>query len=197
MATPPATGFWAGLSARERTLLLALALTFFLVSTMLLFYLRSRALRDKRLEIDGYKQALTTVYTKGAVYKDRLEAKKKRESNIATKKLAFLTLIEEAQGGVEGLVISDQEEHPPQPLAGGTLTKRTFSFKIRSTNLDDALKFLVALEGKVGRIILTEELLIRSPGSSEDRLNLTVRIATWEREEDLLAADEDEGEDRS
>ncbi len=180
MSTAPPTGFWSRLTPRERSLIMALVLTFFVMGTLLLFYLRSNTLRDARNEIDGYRLALEAVYTRGAVYEERLQAKKKRESNIATDEIEFLTLVEEAQAKVEGLTVSEGEEGTPMDLGDG-LVKRTFKFKLRSVTLEDALKFLTDIESRPGRIILTEQLLIRSPSATEDRLNIDVQIATWER----------------
>ena len=194
MTTAPPTGFWARLTQRERTLILALVLTFFFMGTLLLFYLRSNALRESQNEIDSYRLAIESVYTRGAVYEERLKDKKKKESNIATDEIQFLTLIEEAQANIEGLTVSDQEEGAPLDLGDG-LVKRTFKFKLRSVPLEDALKFLADIESRPGRIILTEQLLVRSPSSTEDRLNLDVQIATWERRAVVEDVEEEEAEE--
>ena len=180
MSTAPPTGFWSRLTPRERSLIMALVLTFFVMGTLLLFYLRSNTLRESNNEIDEYRLALESVYTRGAVYEERLQAKKKRESNIATDEIEFQTLAEEAQAKIEGLSVSEGEEGTPMDLGDG-LVKRTFKFKLRSVTLEDALKFLTDIESRPGRIILTEQLLVRSPSATEDRLNIDVQIATWER----------------
>lgn len=190
MANPP-TGFWAQRTPRERTLILAFILTFFVMGTAVLFYLRAGALGETRSQIDMHKIALTDVYTRGSVYKERLEAKKKREADIATDAIQFLTLVEEAQASVEDLVVSDQEEKKPLDLGDG-LEKKSFQFKLRSISLEDALKFLTTLESTSGRIILTEQLVIRSPSASEDRINLDVTIATWERKTEEETDEEEE-----
>jgi hypothetical protein len=191
MSNAAPTGFWSRLTPRERTLIMALVLTFFVMGTLLLFYLRASTLRESRNEIDAYRLALESVYTRGSVYQERLEAKKKRESNIATDEIQFLTLIEEAQAGIDGLTVSDQEEGTPMDLGDG-LVKRTFKFKLRSVSLEDALKFLTDIESRPGRIILTEQMLIRSPSATEDRLNVDVEVATWERRSaDEPVADEE------
>jgi hypothetical protein len=194
MSTAPPTGFWSRLTPRERTLIMALVLTFFVMGTLLLFYLRGSTLRESNNEIEAYRLALQSVYTRGAVYEERLKAKKKRESSIATDEIQFLTLIEEAQAGIEGLTVSDQEEGTPLDLGDG-LVKRTFKFKLRSVSLENAIKFLTDIESRPGRIMLTEQLLIRSPSATEDRLNVDVQIATWERREGEEAAEEEESEE--
>src|SRR5688572_14064272 len=180
MSTAPPTGFWSRLTPRERSLIMALVLTFVVMGTLLLFYQRSNTLRESNSEIDEYRLALESVYTRGAVYDERLQAKKKRESNIATDEIEFQTLAEEAQAKIEGLSVSEGEEGTPMDLGDG-LVKRTFKFKLRSVTLEDALKFLTDIESRPGRIILTEQLLVRSPSATEDRLNIDVQIATWER----------------
>jgi len=192
-AAAPKAGFLASLSPRERTLVMALVLTFFVMGTLVLFYLRGQTLRETEAAIDAHKLALTSVYTQGAVYKDKLEAKEKREKNIPTTGVQFLTLVEAAQAGVEGVTVADQEEVTPQTLEGN-LIKRSFKFKLRSVTLEQAMKFLTTLESEPGRIILTEQLSIRSPDSSEDRLNLEVVISTWEREAEEAFDDEEEEE---
>jgi hypothetical protein len=194
MSTAPPTGFWSRLTPRERTLIMALVLTFFVMGTLLLFYLRSITLRESGNEIDSYKLALESVYTRGAVYEERLKEKKKKESNIATDEIQFLTLVEEAQASIEGLTVSDQEEGPPLDLGEG-LVKRSFKFKLRSVSLEDALKFLTDIESRPGRIILTEQLLVRSPSATEDRLNVDVQIATWERRAAFEEVAEEEAEE--
>lgn len=188
---PVKTGFLSRLSPRERTLVLALVLTFFVMGTLVLFYLRSQALRTTEDAIEAHRDALQAVYTRGTVYKDRLAAKEKREQNIPTTAVQFLTLVEAAQSTVDGVSVSDQEEVAPQELEGN-LTKRGFKFKLRSVTLDQALKFLTKLETEPGRMILTEQLSVRSPSALEDRLNLDVVIATWERKANPTPAD---GED--
>ncbi len=193
-STPtPKAGFMSRLSPRERTLVMALVLTFFVMGTLVLFFLRSQTLRETENEIDAHRLALQSVYTRGAVYKERLDSKEKREKNIPTTPIQFLTLVEAAQASVEGVAVSDQEEVTPQALEGN-LVKRSFKFKLRSVSLEQSMKFLSSLESEPGRIILTEQLTVRSPSSVEDRLNLDVVIATWERQGGDDDAEEDEEE---
>lgn len=192
MASNPFRGFWERLTPRERTMILWLVLVFFVMGTLVLLYLRGNALRETENEIAEIKRSLDQVYTRGAVYQERLEAKRKRESKISSNAVLFATLLEEAQAGVENLTVSNEEEQPAVDLGGG-LVKRTFEFDLRSVTLEDLTKFMAAIEAKPGHIILTEELLIRSPSASEDRLNADVTIATWERRKTI--GEEEEGEE--
>ncbi len=191
-AVAPKAGFLSSLSPRERTLVMALILTFFVMGTLVLFYLRGQTLRETQIAVDAHKMALQQVYTRGAVYKDRLEAKKKREQNIPETEIQFLTLVETAQSAVEGVQVTDQEALREVVLEGN-LIKRAFKFKLYSVTLDQAMTFLTKLESEPGRIILTEQLTLRSPSSTEDRINLDVVIATWERQ--AAPTDEDEEEE--
>lgn len=188
----PIGGFWSRLSPRERTYILVLVLTFFVMGTLLLLYMRSSALSDVRDRIEAHRLALDKVYTKGSVYQERLEEKKAREASIAANPVAFATLLEEAQAGVEDVTVADQEEPAPLDLGDGLL-KRTFEFKLRSVSLENLMKLLTSIESKPKRVILTEELVIRSPSATEDRLNVDVRIATWERRD--VADEDEEGEE--
>lgn len=185
--------FWSRLSPRERVLILALALTAFVMGTLLLLYLRNISLQETRAEIDNYRDVLNKVYTRGAVYEERLAAKRLREADIATKPILFSTLLEDAQRGIENFNVSDQEELPILELGDG-LVKRSFEFKLRGVKLKDAVNFLTAIESQPQRIILTEQLKVRSLSPLDDSLNCDVTISTWERQEEEENDNEDDEE---
>lgn len=195
MAKNPMGGFWSRLTPRERTYILVLILVFFGMGTLVLLYMRDKALRETENDIADTRRALDMVYTRGAVYKERLEEKKEREAKISDKTLLFSTLLEEAATVSESIKWSNEEELPALDLGGG-LIKRSFKFNLRSVSLEDLVKFLAKIESKAGHIVTTESLLVRSPSNAEDRLNADVTIATWERrgtEEAAEGAEEDGG----
>jgi hypothetical protein len=194
MANNPFRTFWERLTPRERTMVLSLVLVFFVMGTIVLLFLRGNSLRQTRSEITEIRRALDQVYTRGAVYQERLAAKRARESKISSNRVLFATLLEEAQAGVENVTVSNEEELPIVELGDG-LVKRTFKFDLRSVTLEDLTKFLSSIEGKRGHIILTEQLLIRSPSANENRLNVDVTLATWERRGVAEEEDDDEDED--
>jgi hypothetical protein len=173
-------GFMDRLTPRERTYIMVLVLVFFLMGTLVLLYLRDKALRDIERDITATRQALDTVHTRGAVYKQRLEEKKEREAKISDQELLFSTLVEEAATVAETVQVSNSEELAALELGEGLL-RRSFKFQLRSVTLEDLVKFLTKVESKPGHIVVTEGLLIRSPSNAEDRLNVDVTIATWER----------------
>jgi hypothetical protein len=94
----------------------------------------------------------------------------------------------------ETVQVSNSEEIPALELGGGLL-KRSFKFQLRSVTLEDLVKFLTKVESKPGHIVVTEGLLIRSPSNAEDRLNVDVTIATWERrgQAEAVEGGEEEG----
>lgn len=188
-------GFMDRLTPRERTYIMVLVLVFFLMGTLVLLYMRDGALRDIERDITTTRLAIDTVHTRGAVYKEKLEQKKEREAKISDRPLLFSTLVEEAATVAETVQVSNEEEIPPLDLGAGLL-KRSFKFQLRSVTLEDLVKFLTKVESKSGHIVITEGLLVRSPSNAEDRLNVDVTIATWERRDqasDATAAGEDEG----
>jgi hypothetical protein len=187
-------GFMDRLTPRERTYVMVLVLVFFLMGTLVLLYLRDSALRDIVREITATRTAIDTVHTRGAVYKERLEQKKEREAKISDRPLLFSTLVEEAATVAETVQVSNEEEIPALDLGGGLL-KRSFKFQLRSVTLEDLVKFLTKVESKPGHIVVTEGLLIRSPSNAEDRLNVDVTIATWERRGQASGAAAEGGED--
>jgi hypothetical protein len=180
MANERMSGFLDRLTPRERTYVMVLVLVFFLMGTLVLLYMRDSALRDIERDITATRQALDTVYTRGAVYKEKLEEKKQREAKLSDQPLLFSTLVEESAAVAETVQVSNSEEIPALELGSGLL-KRGFKFSLRSVTLEDLVKFLTQVESKPGHVVMTEGLLIRSPSNAEDRLNVEVTISTWER----------------
>jgi hypothetical protein len=192
---PMGGGLLDRLTPRERTYVMVLVLVAFVMGTLVLLYLRDKALRDIEREIVTTRLALDTVYTRGAVYKERLEEKKEREAKISDQTLLFSTLVEEAATVGETVQVSNSEETAALDLGAGLL-KRGFKFQLRSITLEDLVKFLAKVESKAGHIVVTEGLLIRSPSNAEDRLNVDVTLATWERRGQTaapVATDEEQG----
>lgn len=170
------------LTPRERTYILVLVLVFFGMGTLVLLYLRDKALRDIEEGIASTRRALDAVHTRGAVYKERLAEKEEREAKISSDTLLFSTLVEESTVAGETVKVSNEEELTAMELGGG-LIKRSYKFNLSSVTLEDLVKFLTKIESKPGHVIITDHVVIRSPSSAEDRLNVEVTIATWERRE--------------
>ncbi|MCX4242957.1 hypothetical protein [Paraliomyxa miuraensis] len=175
-------GFMSRLTPRERTYILVLVLVFFGMGTLVLLYLRDKALRDIEEGIASTRRALDAVHTRGAVYKERLAEKEEREAKISSDTLLFSTLVEESTVAGETVKVSNEEELTAMELGGG-LIKRSYKFNLSSVTLEDLVKFLTKIESKPGHVIITDHVVIRSPSSAEDRLNVEVTIATWERRE--------------
>ncbi len=178
-------GFWEKLQPRERVLVLALIGVFFVMSTAVLVILRQRKLGAVDEEIAGLREGLELVRSFGPVYQEKLKAKDDEASKISSETLLFSSLIEEAEAIAE-VKTSNQAEKPPVEVAPG-LRKRTVEFDLRSVTLAQLTKFLSTLESKEGHVVLTQGLTIRSPSGSEDRLNVDVVLATWERIPDEAA----------
>ncbi|MEM9457661.1 MAG: hypothetical protein AAGF11_26010 [Myxococcota bacterium] len=180
------------LTPRERTYVMFLVLTVFVMLMLTLLYLRDKALTGTENDIAATRRALDLVYTRGAVYKELLEQKKEREKKISDQTLLFSTLLAEAGAAVEEVQPSNEEELPSQEVSDG-LIKRSFKFNVRSVTLENLVKFLTKIESKPGHVVIVENLLIRSPSNAEDRLNVDITIATWERR--VPESEAAEGED--
>ena len=172
-------GFWERLQPRERVLVMALIGVFFLMGTAVLMFLRYKKLSAIDEEIADLRDGLNLTRTVGASFKQKLEDKEQEQDDISSEPLAFTTLIEEAATVAE-VTASNQAEKPPVEVAPG-LHKRTYEFDLRGVSLAQLTKFLTTIESKEGHKILTQDLTIRSPSASEDRLNVDVVLATWER----------------
>ncbi len=183
-------GLLSRLQPRERNLVMMLGLVFFLMTLFVLFTLRSRKMNALRDEIGDMRSGLELAYTRGSVYEQKLANKANRESQISDEKIPFTTLIEDAAGKAE-VSASNQEEQPPVEVAPG-LRKHLIEFDLRNVSLDKLTKFLSLMESNPDHIVLTENLLIRSPSGSEDRLNVEITLASWQRTGKAQAEEEDE-----
>lgn len=173
--------FWERLQPRERVLVMALVGVFFLMATGVMMFMRHKKLSDLDEEIADLRAGLDMARTFGPSYQEKLGRKNKADDRISSEPLLFSTLVEEAQNLAE-VQASNQEEKPPVEVGPG-MQMRTYEFDLRGVTLAQLTKFLSTIEGKEGRMILTQELTVRSPSASEDRLNVDVVLATWERTE--------------
>lgn len=172
-------GWFSRLQPRERVLIMALGGVFFVMATFVLIMLRTSKVAAIEAEISELKQASDLVYTRGAVYQDKLAMKSKREAKISDKPLMFATLIENAESIAE-VSASNQEEKPGFDMTE-SLRKRSIEFDLRGIGLTQLTKFLATIEAPGEHVVLTQRLEIRSLSPNEDRLNAEIELATWER----------------
>jgi hypothetical protein len=171
--------FWERLQPRERVLVMALVGVFFVMATGVMMFLRYKKLEGIDLEIADMRESLDMTRSFGPAYQDKVNQKGDRNDHISSVPLLFSTLVEEAQTVAE-VTASNQAEKPAIEIEPG-LHKRTYEFDLRGVTLAQLTKFLSTVESKEGHVVLTEGLTIRSPSTSEDRLNVDVVLATWER----------------
>jgi hypothetical protein len=184
--------FWERLQPRERVLVMALVGVFFVMATGVMMFLRHKQLTAIDLEIVDMREGLDMTRSYGPAYLEKLNKKGDRNDHIASTPLLFSTLVEEAQTVAE-VKASNQAEKPAVEIEPG-LQQRTYEFDLRGVTLAQLTKFLSTVESKEGHAVLTEALTVRSPSGSEDRLNVDVVLATWERvalEEDADGAQDD------
>jgi len=173
--------FWEKLQPRERVLVMTLVGVFFLMCTGVLLFLRYKKLSAIDDKIADLRRGLDLTRTQGASYQEKLADKAQDDQKISAEPLLFSTLIEQAAQVAE-VKVSNQTEKPPVNVGPG-LQRRTYEFDLRSVTLAQLTRFLSTVEGKEGHVVLTQALTIRSPSASEDRLNVDVILATYERVE--------------
>lgn len=171
--------FWERLQPRERVLVMALVGVFLLMAMGVMMFLRHKKLSDIDDEIADKRAGLELTRTFGPSYQEKLARKAEAQQKISSTPLLFSTLVEEAQTVAE-ITASNQAEKPAVEVAPG-LQMRTYEFDLRGVTLAQLTKFLSTVESKEDHVVLTQGLTIRSPSGSEDRLNVDVVLATWER----------------
>ncbi|PRQ03658.1 hypothetical protein ENSA5_13510 [Enhygromyxa salina] len=173
------TNFWERLQPRERVLVMALVGVFFFLGTALMMFMRYKKLSEIDEEISDLRAGLDMTRTFGPSYQEKLKGKAEQQQKIPSTPLLFSTLVEEAQTIAE-VTVSNQAEKPAVEVGPG-LQMRTYEFDLRGVSLAQLTKFLSTVESKDEHVVLTQELTIRSPSASEDRLNVNVILGTWER----------------
>ncbi len=148
-------------------------------SFAVLFTIRRQRLTALAEEIDDMRTGIDLVHTRGAVYQELLAEKNRREGRLSDQPVLFSTLIESAEAEA-GVSAGNQEVQAAVDLTD-TLRVRAVTFDLRGVTLDQLTKFLGALESNQQSLLLTRNLLIRSPSAAEDRLNVDLEVATWER----------------
>lgn len=184
-------GFWERLQPRERVLVMALVGVFLLMAMGVMMFLRHKKLSDIDDEIADKREGLELARTFGPSYQEKLARKAEATQKISSTPLLFSTLVEEAQTIAE-VTASNQAEKPAVEVSPG-LQMRTYEFDLRGVTLAQLTKFLSTVESKEGHVVLTQGLTIRSPSGSEDRLNVDVVLATWERVAPEEEQQEEEG----
>lgn len=175
-------GFFARLQPRERRLIFALVIVFFAVVLSVLVFLRGKFVGQLEEEIVDLRTGIELAYTQGAQYQRNAAAKAAREALISSESLLLTTAVEDAAQQV-GISARNQQLLPPAELKGG-LTKNAVEFDLRGVTLQQLVDFLAKLEATPRHVVMTENLLVRSPSATEDRLNVDVTLATWERSDE-------------
>ena len=175
-------GFLARLQPRERNLVLLLIMVFFGMSLVTLFIVRSRNLDALETEIEDLRAGIDLAYTQGTQYQQKAAAKKSREAMISSESLLLTTAVEDAAQQV-GISARNQQLLPPVEIKGG-LQKNAVEFDLRGVTLQQLVDFIAKLESNPKHVVLTENVLVRSPSTTEDRLNVDMTLSTWERATD-------------
>lgn len=172
-------GFFARLQPRERILVLAVVVVAFVTALSLLFFFRGQKLNELEEGVSDLRAGIELAYGQGGVYQRKAAQKQQRESKISSDSLLLTTAVEEAAQQV-GISARNQQLLPPVDLKEG-LRKNAVEFDLRGVTLEQLVDFVAKLESNPKHVVLTENLLVRSPSSTEDRLNVDLTLATWER----------------
>ena len=172
-------GFWSRLQPSERRLVALLIGVALVMGAAIVVMLRVQKVTAAETEIESLRSGIEMLHLRGPAYQEKLVNKSKREAKISDVPIVFGTVIEKAEG-IAGISVSGQEEQAPVELEGG-LRMRTVEFSIRNVTLEQLTLFLATLESEAGRVVLVQNLLIRSSSANEDSLNATVEVGTWER----------------
>jgi len=174
-------GFLARLQPRERTLVLAFVVMAFATVLALLFFFRGLKLNELEDGVTDLREGIELAYSQGGVYQRKAAQKQQRESRITSESLLLTTAVEDAAQQV-GISARNQQLLAPVDLKDG-LRKSEVEFDLRGVTLQQLVDFIAKLETNPKHVVVTENLLVRSPSSTEDRLNVDLTLATWERPE--------------
>jgi hypothetical protein len=162
-------------------LVLAFVVMAFATVLALLFFFRGLKLNELEDGVTDLREGIELAYSQGGVYQRKAAQKQQRESRITSESLLLTTAVEDAAQQV-GISARNQQLLAPVDLKDG-LRKSEVEFDLRGVTLQQLVDFIAKLETNPKHVVVTENLLVRSPSSTEDRLNVDLTLATWERPE--------------
>jgi hypothetical protein len=182
-------GRFANLSAREQGMVASLLGVAFVLATSVLLMQRHQKLRALRDESATLQQASSLVRSSAGHYRQAQRAQGERASGVPTTPLSWGTLLDEAERSSNGVKYAGFDDSMPSVPINEEIERKDAKFELRGVTMATLTAFLRTLEQNDSHPVLTQDLTLRATnGESEDRLNASVTMSSWNRRAGAKAA---------
>jgi hypothetical protein len=170
---------WERLSARERTLLSAMGITFFAMTTLIIGFLITDGLATLDEHNADARQALHDLETQREGY---LKAKAKAaqlETRMGKTPVQLQGFLEQV-GKESGVEIPESDEQAAQPAGKSQFTERSVTLRLKQVSLEALTKFMRGIESGPNLVVITA-LNIKSRDDKHQDLEVEMTVTTWDR----------------
>ena len=170
---------WERLSQRERTMVGAMGVTFFIMVTHIVGFLITDGLSSMEERNADMRQALRDLDTQRESYL-RMKAKvAQMETRLGTTPVQLQGYVEAAakEAGVE---ISDSSDRPAAP-AGKKFIERTVDIHMKPMTIDQLTKFMKAIETGRSLVVVTQ-LSVRTRDDHHQQLDVDMAVSTFDHD---------------
>jgi hypothetical protein len=181
---------WERLSARERTLVTAMGLTFLAMATIIVGFVITDGLATLDEANADARQALHDLETQREGYLKAKAKAKALETRMGTTPVQLQGFLEQV-GKEAGVEIPETDEQPAQ-LVGSTkqFNERSVTLRLKSVTLENLTKFMKGIESGANLVAITA-LTIHTLGDKHENLEVEMTVTTWDRAPEKKDKDKD------
>jgi general secretion pathway protein M len=172
-------GAMAGLSPREKRLLLLLAVVFGVLTFIGLYWYTSSKLADIERDSAEIKDSLRTIQRMRGRIAQRIASRDAILVRYQTRAPALTSFVEE-QAGAAHVQVSESQDRPPVP-AGRRFTERSVSIRLRAVGIDAVTDFMDRIEAAPFPVAITSVRIRRRFGEANKFDVDDMVITTWDQ----------------
>jgi hypothetical protein len=170
---------WERLSARERTLLSAMGITFVAMTTLIIGFVITDGLATLDERNADARQALHDLETQRDGY---LKAKAKAaqlETRMGKTPVQMQGFLEQV-GKEAGVEIPESDEQAAQPSGKSQFSERSVTLRLKQVSLEALTKFMRGIESGPNLVVITG-LNIKTRDDKHQDLEVEMTVTTWDR----------------
>lgn len=166
------------LSQRERTMVLALGVSFVVMLTLIVGFLVTDGISSIEERNADIRQALRDLETQRDTYLKSRSKAAQLETRLGHGSAQLGGFLEQAAKD-SGIQIPEQNERPPAP-AGKQWTEKAIDLRLQKVKLDELATFLKKIETGPNLVVVTA-LSIRTRDDKHEELDVEMTVATYDR----------------
>lgn len=173
-------GAFAGISSRERRLLVGLGTAIVLLAVGVAYYLAATAIDDIETDRAAISEALRTIRDERVRIRQRADRRRAVAARYETRAPALTSFVENAATGT-GVTVSEATDRTTPPPEGKRFQKRTVSIRLRRVDLQSLVRFMDRIEAASFPVAITSIRVRKRFGESNSYDVDDMVISTWDR----------------